>query len=119
MGVRYSNTSSPPRAQPQKWQHSQTIKSLSGSFELTKPRDRAGSFEPQLIKKNRTYLTDELDRKILSMFAHGMSYQAIREHVKEMYGMDPSNRTLNAMGIGHWFEQAGFTINSPVTIRVM
>lgn len=74
-----------------------TVKSLSGSFELATPRDRAGSFEPQLIKKNQTYLTDELERKILSMFAHGMSYQAIREHVKEMYGMDVSNGTLNAI----------------------
>lgn len=74
-----------------------TVKSLSGSFELATPRDRAGSFEPQIIKKNQTYLTDELERKILSMFAHGMSYQAIREHVKEMYGMDVSNGTLNAI----------------------
>lgn len=74
-----------------------TVKSLSGSFELATPRDRAGSFEPQLIKKNQTYLTDELERKILSMFAHGVSYQAIREHVKEMYGMDVSNGTLNAI----------------------
>lgn len=74
-----------------------TVKSLSGSFELNTPRDRAGSFEPQLIRKNQTHLTDELERKILSMFAHGMSYQAIREHVKEMYGMEISNGTLNAI----------------------
>lgn len=74
-----------------------TVKSLSGSFELNTPRDRAGSFEPQLIKKNQTHLTDELERKILSMFAHGMSYQAIREHVQEMYGMEISNGTLNAI----------------------
>jgi len=74
-----------------------TVKSLSGSFELATPRDRAGSFEPQLIKKNQTHLTDELERKILSMFAHGMSYQAIREHISDMYGMEVSNGTLNAI----------------------
>jgi len=34
-----------------------TIKSLSGSFELETPRDRDGSFEPQLIKKHQTHLT--------------------------------------------------------------
>ena len=39
---------------------SKTVKSLSGSFELDTPRDRANTFEPQLIKKNQTQLTDEL-----------------------------------------------------------
>jgi len=48
-----------------------TIKSTGGSFELNAPRDRAGSFEPQIIKKNQTYLTDELECKILSMFFGG------------------------------------------------
>ena len=41
-----------------------TIKSTSGNFELNTPRDRAGTFEPQLVKKNQTHLTDELERKI-------------------------------------------------------
>ena len=53
---------------------SKTVKSTSGSFELDTPRDRASNFEPQLVKKNQTQLTDELDRKILSMYALGMSY---------------------------------------------
>ena len=50
-----------------------TIKSPSGSFELDTPRDRAGSFEPQLIKKHQTHLTDEIERKIISLFGLGMS----------------------------------------------
>ena len=74
-----------------------TIKSPSGSFELKAPRDRAGSFEPQIIKKNQTYLTDELERKILSMFASGMSYQDIRAHVHDMYDLEVSNGTINAV----------------------
>lgn len=74
-----------------------TIKSLSGNFELETPRDRAGTFEPQLIKKHQTHLTDELERKILSMFAWGMSYQDIRNHVQEMYGLALPNGTLNAI----------------------
>ena len=44
---------------------SKTVKSSVGSFELHTPRDRAGSFEPQLVKKNQTHLTDEINRKIL------------------------------------------------------
>lgn len=74
-----------------------TIKSTSGNFELNTPRDRAGTFEPQLIKKHQTHLTDELERKILSMFAHGMGYQAIRDHVQDMYGINVANGTLNAI----------------------
>ena len=53
---------------------SKTIKTGAGSFELNAPRDRAGTFEPELIKKNQTQLTPEVDRKILSLFSHGMSY---------------------------------------------
>ena len=74
-----------------------TVKSPSGSFELNTPRDRAGSFEPQLIKKNQTKLTDEIDRKILSMFALGMSYQDISSHVSEMYGLDVSHATISSV----------------------
>ncbi|RME33550.1 MAG: IS256 family transposase, partial [Deltaproteobacteria bacterium] len=73
------------------------VKTLSGEFTLNTPRDRAGTFEPQLVKKHQTQLTDELERKILSLFASGMSYQAIREHIQEMYGMRLSNGTLNAI----------------------
>lgn len=50
-----------------------TIKTGSSSFELNTPRDRAGTFEPPLIKKNQTQLTPELDRKVLSLFSHGQA----------------------------------------------
>ena len=54
---------------------SKTMKGPTGSFELDTPRDRAGSFEPELVKKHQTHLTDELERKILALFALGNSYQ--------------------------------------------
>ena len=74
-----------------------TVKSTTGSFELDTPRDRAGNFEPQLVKKHQTKLTDELDRKILSMYALGMSYQDIASHVSEMYDLDVSHATISAV----------------------
>jgi putative transposase len=74
-----------------------TIKAASGNFELDTPRDRAGSLEPQIIRKNQTYLTDELERKVIALFAQGMSYQAIREYVQEMYAMEVSSGTVNAI----------------------
>ncbi len=60
---------------------SKTVKTGSGLFQLDPPRDRAGSFEPQLVKKNQTHLTPEIDRKILSLFSHGMSYRDIQYHL--------------------------------------
>ena len=74
-----------------------TIKSTSGSFELETPRDRAGSFEPQLVKKHQTHLTDEIERKILSLFGLGMSYQDIASHVAELYGLSVSSATISAV----------------------
>src|SRR5690606_15190132 len=74
-----------------------TMKSLSGNFELDTPRDRQGSFEPQLVKKHQTHLTDELERKIIALFALGTSYQDIRMHIEDLYGIHVSNGTLNAV----------------------
>lgn len=74
-----------------------TVRSPVGSFELQTPRDRAGTFEPQLVRKHQTHLTDELERKILSLFALGMSYQDIRSNIEDLYGIAVSNGTLNAI----------------------
>ncbi|MBF4353584.1 IS256 family transposase, partial [Vibrio anguillarum] len=48
-------------------------------------------------KKNQTKLTDEIDRKILSMFSLGMSYRDIRGHVEDMYGIDVSEATITGV----------------------
>ena len=74
-----------------------TIKSSVGNFELDTPRDRAGSFEPQLVKKNQTSFSDEIEQKILSMFSMGMSYRDINKHIEDMYGMSVSAGTLSAI----------------------
>jgi len=76
---------------------SKTIKTGSGSFELNAPRDRSGTFEPQLIKKNQTQLTPEVDRKILSLFSHGMSYRDIKYHIHDMYGIEVATGTITAI----------------------
>jgi putative transposase len=76
---------------------SKTIKSGSGEFELITPRDRNGSFEPQLVKKRQTILTDELEDKILKLFAIGTSYKDIATHLSDMYGVDLSTATISAV----------------------
>ena len=74
-----------------------TVKSTSGSFELATPRDRAGSFEPQLVKKHQTNMSDEIERKIISMFGFGMSYLDIAGHIAEIYGLEISNATISGI----------------------
>jgi len=74
-----------------------TMKGPTGSFALHTPRDRAGTFEPQLVKKHQTHLTDELERKVLALFALGNSYQDIRTHIADLYGIELSNGALNAV----------------------
>jgi transposase-like protein len=67
-----------------------TMKTGTGSFELETPRDRDGSFEPELVKKRQTVLNESLDNKVLSLYAAGMSYGAITEHLADMYGLEIS-----------------------------
>jgi len=74
-----------------------TVKSSTGSFELETPRDRSGSFDPQLVKKHQTHLTDEIERKVLSLFALGNSYQDIAGHIADLYGLSLSNATISAV----------------------
>jgi putative transposase len=76
---------------------SKIVKTGSGSFELNAPRDRSGTFEPQLIKKNQTQFTAEIDRKILSLFSHGMSYRDIQYHIGDLYGVEISTGAITAI----------------------
>ena len=76
---------------------SKKVQSPMGAFELETPRDREGSFEPQIVKKRQTVLNESLDNKILGLYGLGMSYQDIISHLKEMYDFDVSAGTLNAV----------------------
>jgi transposase-like protein len=74
-----------------------TIKSLNGNFELRTPRDRDGTFSPQLVKKHQTTLNDEIEQKIIALYGLGMSYQDISAHLQEIYGLEVSNGTLSVI----------------------
>ncbi len=76
---------------------SKKVKSTAGPFELDTPRDRAGTFEPQLVKKHQTSVSDEIEAKILSMYGLGMSYRDIATQVEDLYGIKVSTATLSAI----------------------
>ena len=77
--------------------NSKQVKSSDGEFELSTPRDREGSFEPQIVKKYQTTISDEIEEKILSMYALGMSYRDISKHIEEVYGISISKATINTI----------------------
>lgn len=74
-----------------------TMKSSVGEFELDIPRDRNGSYEPQIVKKHQTHMSDHIEQKILSLYALGNSYSQISEHIQEMYGLEFSKATISAI----------------------
>ena len=74
-----------------------TIKTLNGSFELNTPRERNGTFSPQLIKKHQTTLSDEIEEKIIALYGLGMSYRDIATQVEDLYGIKVSTATLSAI----------------------
>ncbi len=74
-----------------------TMKSSSGTFELETPRDRNGTFEPELVKKNQTHMSDEIEGKMLSLFSLGSSYAQILDHIEEIYGLSFSKGAITAV----------------------
>ena len=79
---------------------SKSIRTEDGQVPLETPRDREGSFEPQLVKKNQTRFTS-MDDKILYLYAKGMTTREIVDAFKEMYDADISptliSRVTNAV----------------------
>jgi len=64
---------------------------------LITPRDRNGSFEPEIVKKNQTHMSDELESKMLSLFALGNSYTQIADHIEDIYGVHFSKPAITAI----------------------
>jgi len=76
---------------------SKRVKTSFGLVEIETPRDRNGSFEPQILPKRSTTLGAALDHKIISMYGLGMSYADICKHLEELYGLTVSPATLTAI----------------------
>lgn len=73
------------------------VKTEQGPMEVEMPRDRDGSFEPKLIGKRQTTLGEGLDKRILSLYSKGMSYEDIQEHLEDLYGLEISTGQLSAI----------------------
>src|SRR5450432_4859597 len=71
-----------------------TIQGEFGKMKLNIPRDRNGEFEPQILPKHQTRFTG-FDKKILSMYARGMTQRDIRDHLEEIYGVEVSAELIS------------------------
>ena len=71
-----------------------TIVSEYGETEIAVPRDRNGEFEPRVLAKNQTR-TDEIEQKIMAMYAKGMSQRDIEDQLREIYGADVSQALIS------------------------
>ena len=73
-----------------------TVTSSFGEIDLDIPRDRKGEFEPQVIRKNQTDISN-IEDQVLSMYAKGMTTRDISDHLKTVYGVDASAEMISHM----------------------
>ena len=85
----YEKNQSRPGANSRNGYSTKTVITGDGPLELRTPRDRDGTFEPQLVKKNQTRITG-MDNQILSLYAKGMTTREIAAAFKELYDADVS-----------------------------
>ena len=72
-----------------------TMRTSYGDMDIAIPRDRKGEYEPQLIPKYQNTVTQDMEEKIISMYAKGMTTGDIEAHLKELYDLDISDSTIS------------------------
>ena len=71
---------------------SKTLRTSFGDVEVSVPRDRKGEFEPQV---RQTSISQDVEEKILSMYAKGMTTSDIEAHIQDIYGISVSDSTIS------------------------
>ena len=72
-----------------------TMRTSYGDMDIAIPRDRKGEYEPQLIPKYQNTVTQDMEEKIISMYAKGMTTGDIEAHFNELYDLDISDSTIS------------------------
>lgn len=73
------------------------VKTQEGAFELETPRDRNGTFEPEIVPKRQTLISEAIEDKVLRLYSKGMSVRDITEHIEEMYHFTLSPASLSTI----------------------
>ncbi len=72
------------------------VRGINGEMELSIPRDRDATFEPQLVKKHQSDIS-QIEDKVISMYAKGMTTRDIQSHLLDIYGAEVSPTTVSNM----------------------
>ena len=75
---------------------SKTVTTEVGLVEIAVPRDREGTFEPQLVRKRQRRLSG-VDEMVLSLSAKGLTHGEISSHLREVYGTEVSKQTISTI----------------------
>jgi putative transposase len=78
--------------------YTRKMRTSGGDAEIKVPRDRNGEFQSALLKKN----SNEIERKVIAMYAKGMSTRDIQNLLTELYGIDVSPETISAITDKVW-----------------
>jgi len=71
-----------------------TLHTSFGEMPVSVLRDRKGKFEPQLLKKNQNSISQDIEEKILSLYAKGMTTGDIEAHIRDIYGISVPDSTV-------------------------
>ena len=74
---------------------SKTLRTSFGDVDVSVPRERKGEFEPKVLKKNQTGISQDIEENILSMYAKGMTTSDIEAHIRDIYGVEVSDTTIS------------------------
>lgn len=66
-----------------------------GDMETDIPRDRKGVFKPQIVKKYQNTVAQDMEEKIISMYAEGMTTNDIESHMQELYDIEISDSAIS------------------------
>lgn len=74
---------------------SKTLRTSFGDTIIQIPRDRKGEFDPVILRKNQTSISQDVEAKIISMYAKGMTTADIGDHIRDIYGIEVSESTVS------------------------
>jgi putative transposase len=89
LGYEKNDVAGPGNGNTRNGKSRKTLKSQSGEMEIAVPRDRNGTFEPQVVRKHQTRW-EGLDRQIIALYARGLTVRDIQAQLEEMYGVEVS-----------------------------
>ncbi len=75
--------------------YKKTLHTSYGDMDINEPRDRNSEYEPIAVKKHQNTLNQDIEEKIISMYAKGMTTSDIEYHIRDLYGIELSDSSIS------------------------